>query len=93
MTMISKRNIIFSLVQYQHDIIFALLLRSSNSSYKITTFLTSGFSAKNANFKFSENTFAFSSLYDVIFRTTFNTNDVIKVDFTQVQYSTIVIKL
>ena len=82
--MISKSDIIFAQVGYQHDIIFAMLIFCNKSSYKTNVYnILSLFYVKTRNFELQENTFDVLTRYDVIFHTTSDANEVIKVDVTK----------
>ena len=74
---ISKRDIIFALVQYQHEIIFALLLFCSETSdEKQLSDLLSVFDAENTIFlNFRNNEYDVMIEREVIFHATSGAND------------------
>ena len=76
--MISKSDIIFALVQYQHDIIFALLLFCSETSDKNNYHISNQFLMWKIRFSnFQSNEYDVMIECDVIFHATSGTNDVI----------------
>ena len=81
-------------MQYQHDIIFALLLFCSKFSYKtnISNILLL-FYANNRNFKLLEHTYYVFNSYDVIFHAASDANDVIIVDVKKLHHFETVIRL
>ena len=80
-------------MQYQHDIIFALLLFCSKFSYKtnISNILLLLY-ANNRNLKLLENTCYVFNSYDVIFHAS-DANDVIIVDVKKLHHFKTVIRL
>ena len=74
-------------MQYQRDIIFALLLFCSKFSYKTRIYdILLHFMLKSAISNLKKNTFYVFNSYDVIFHATSDTNDVITVDVTQLHH-------
>ena len=80
--MIWNGDIIFALVQYQHDIIFALLLFCSETSDKKNNYrIADQFLMRKILFSnFQNNEYDVMIEPDVIFHVTSGANDVIKVD-------------
>ena len=80
--MIAKSDIIFVVVQYQHDIIFALLLPFlQRTSDKNNYLISNQFLMRKIRFSnFQNNKYDVMIERDVIFHATSGANDVIKVD-------------